>query len=175
MADLVALKKQYMFDAPTAISETCTTESCVINLSNEMYRSSHLKVFATRGVTNIENNVHRMMTCLDPTQDPNDEGTSNEEKTKLYSEIDKWRKESEAVKIMEGDPFALTTVFSSIGLLWNAKQCDMLEWKIPCSADATDQTLSNNYLLCAFGCHFYVLGPGERKIVFGIGWNGGLP
>tara|TARA_B110001450_G_C17666146_1_gene499611 strand:+ start:1239 stop:4214 length:2976 start_codon:yes stop_codon:yes gene_type:complete len=181
VADLVALKKQYMFDAPTAISETCTTESCVINLSNEMYRSSHLKVFATRGVTNIENNVHRMMTCLDPTQDPNDEGTSNEE-IKLYSEIDKWRKESEAVEIMEGDPFALTTVFSSIGLLWNAKQCDMLEWKISCSADATDQTLSNNYVLCAFGCHsrdvwgtksfrpfFYVLGPGERKIVFGIG------
>ena len=45
---------------------------------------------------------------------------------------------------VEGSTFDTTIVFSSLGLLWNAYQCEKLEWRVMCSSDGTDSVASNN-------------------------------
>ena len=75
-----------------------------------------------------------------------------------------------------------TVVFSSLGLLYNASQCQDLDWQCMCSSDGTDKIFSNHYQLLTMGVYnldihgvksfrplFFVLCVGERQECFAFG------
>jgi hypothetical protein len=66
--------------------------------------------------------AYRLMTVLDPKQDMNDLETSATELA-LYKRIDEIVTRKDVVYNREGDIYDTTTVFTSLALLWNIKQC----------------------------------------------------
>ena len=92
------------------------------------------------------------------------------------------KKKKRQVEKEEGDYYDTTTVFTSLALLWNMKQCHDLDFKVTASADGTDKVTSNNYQTMMFSDHsinergtkqfrpfIFILAPGEREEFFIIG------
>ena len=181
MGDLVNLKEKYTFKLPSTVPLACEDESEIQTLGESLFKLGLLKLLPTEGVKEIKRNAFRLMTILNPKKEVSDEYISKPE-INLYEYIEKCRNESPALEETEGNPYDTTTVFSSLGLLWNIKQCQMNQFEVPVSADGTDHTTSNNYQLLHFGTFsrnekgqqsyrpmVFILGAGERRTVFAIG------
>ena len=115
-----------------------------------------------------------MMTILDPLPDVGDSGITQREKRLLHY-IQTCISGKQTQYQVEGDTLHTTTVFTSLGLLYNLCMCKQLKWKVMASSDGTDNTTNNNWQLLTMGCFsinskgvqqyrpfFFVLAPGER-------------
>ena len=140
-----------------------------------------MNVFPTNEVDLIPENAYRMMTILNPLPESDDINVSQKE-IELLKYIRVCIRAKGDQEEVEGSTFDTTIVFSSLGLLWNAYQCEKLEWRVMCSSDGTDSVAANNWQLLTMGAFniskhckkqfrpfFYVFCPGERQECFGLG------
>ena len=183
--DLMELKEKCTFSLPKARpddnSSNLSTEVEVKEFGSKLYDSEHLKTFAIEKIKDKRSQCHRFFTVLDGSIDPteNDELRSPAEK-KIYQRIAFLQKKHKGKYTAAWEQ---TTVFSSLVLLWNLKQCADLDFCVTASADGTAKTHANDYKLLSFGCFsvderksgiifrpfIYIICPEEAEIFFAIG------
>ena len=126
-------------------------ESDTQQLGRDLMDKNLLKVFPTSLVTYKRENAYRMMTILDPLPDDDDMGITSRE-TNLFRYIQSCIAKKEEQLKVEGSTYHTTTVFTSLGLLYNVCMCKTLEWKVMVTSDGTDHTTNNNWQLLTMGC-----------------------
>jgi hypothetical protein len=152
----------------------------VKNYGTYLHDNELLNVVYTEETSHPRMEAYRLMTVLDPKYDINDLETSATELA-LYKRIDEIVSKKEDVYLREGDLYDTTTVFTSLALLWNIKQCSDLGWKVMSSCDGTDGVMCNNNQTILFGCmninrygekqfrpFLMAVGVGEREEVFEV-------
>jgi len=180
VANLVGLKKRYHFEPPSQPNTNLLTEQQLKEYGQQLHDEKKLRVAQTVGVEFPRQEAYRLFTILDPSRIPGCAISPAEER--LYLRLSVLRKKKDKVEREEGNYFDTTTVFTSLGLLWNMQQCKDLEFKVTASADGTDKVTSNNYQTMMFGVHsineygtkqfrpfIFILAPGEREEFFIIG------
>ena len=150
VGDSINLKEKYTSKLPSTVPFTCTNESNLQTLGEFLFDPGLLKLLPTKGVTEIKRNAFRLMTIFNPKEDVLDSNVLESENS-FYKFIEKCRDKCPVLEETEGNPYDTTTVFSSLGLLWNIKQYEINQFDVPISADGTDHTMSNNYQLLHFG------------------------
>ena len=87
-----------------------------------------LKIIPTTKVTRHQDNAYQMMTILDPLPHVGDSGITQRE-IRLFTDFESCFSGKKNQYQVEGDTFHTTTVFTSLGLLYNLCMCKQLKWK----------------------------------------------
>ena len=175
VGDIVSLKEKHSFSITNKSIKSSPLESNIKKWGTQLYKSSQLKIFKTKSITNYGSNAYLCMTILDPYPSSNDTGVTNREKS-LLEYIQQYVDKKQSQVKVEGSTFHTTVVFTSLGLLYNASQCADLGLQLMASCDGTDNVFSNNYQLLtlvtfnlnmkgvkSFRPFFYVICLGERQ------------
>ena len=85
-----------------------------------------------------------MMTILDPLPDVGDSGITQREKRLLHY-IQTCISGKQTQYQVEGDTLHTTTVFTSLGLLYNLCMCKQLKLKVMAASNGTDKPTNNNW------------------------------
>ena len=152
VGDIVALKRSHSFILRDSPIKNSPTELEIKEWGTALFNSRQLNVFKTTAVTNVSANAYLSMTVLDPIPNENDLGVTKREK-ELYTYIQTCIEKKQSQQYVDGYTMHTTVVFSSLGLLYNASQCQDLDWQCMCSSDGTDKIFSNHYQLLTMGVY----------------------
>ena len=122
VGDIVDLKQKHLFSIKDSPIKRSPTEPEIKEWGTKLYMSGQLNIFKTKSITEYESNAYLCMTVLDLIPSKNDTGVTNREKELLEYIQECVVKKQTQVKV-EGSTFHTTVVFTSLGLLYNASQC----------------------------------------------------
>ena len=180
LGSLIAFKQKHTFHVPTDVPSDLNTEDNVKLYGKSLYRDEKLQPVFSKLVTplNQESDAYRSMIVLDGSPEKLDNSCSLAE-VRLYHRIAELQQKCVSPNV---PAFTKTTVFSSLALLWNVKECEKLGFHVTGSADGAANMVANDLKFLNFGCYsvskkgtrsfrpfIYVICPGESELFFAIG------
>ena len=134
LGNLLDFKQQHTFHVPKDVPTDLSEERHLELYGTTMYREEKLPVIFSEEVDPLdrEKEAYRSMILLDGAPDPEDTDRSDAE-NRLYKRIEELQQQKTNSPHIPA--YAETTVFSSLALLWNLKECEELDFEVTGSAD----------------------------------------